>query len=563
MGGFAIIPQKSKYYQSILNGFAKRKFQAPIKFKNSKFNIIYYPKYNGVSQFIKDNKNNILFINGTLWYKNKSFEKNKDSLLEELNGGDINLDLLSGTFTLVYFNEQNDNIRIIHDVNAVNRIYYDNTTKIISSSWLSLVWQKKRTNNDIDTNAVLENLLLGFNIGNKTFIKGIKRIKLENNLPKGLSYTRLRNKTNNNFKNQNYKDSIKSSINKLKSTLGPKLINFNKITLGVSGGHDSRLLLGALNKNIIENNLSLFTFYKPKDKDLEIAKIIAKNLKKEIEIIKTEKTNSQKELEIIYNNAFHFFDGQCGTMLQYSKEDYTKEFRDKLLKESDLHLSGVGGEIFRNYNHQPKMSLPWKFWLNHFFCAGKLHSIINNDELIENIIKEFKLILDLDSKKIKYEDRKKFYGQIFLSDWHGIRNSIENQYSNYYSPFTDVELINYSYQTIKYHGSGGEYESSMINELSPELARIESEYGYDFSYIPKKKLIANKIKCLVKLPIFSSIRKLKSNSANYIQIADFEKDIFNNLKYIFRNTDSNFDLFLNFKKDQVLMISYVFKRIID
>jgi hypothetical protein len=563
MGGFVIIPQKSKYYESIKRSFAKRKFQTPIEFKNSRFDILYYPKYNGVCQFIADSRNNILLIYGTLWYKNKSFEKNKDIILKEINEDILNEDLLSGTFTLVYFNEKNDNIKIIHDTHAVNRIYYDKTTKIISSSWLSLVWQKKRAKNDINTNAVLENLILGFNIGNKTFINSIERIKSGINLDKNVTYKRLRNKIIKKHNKQNYCDSIDSSINKFKNTLDPKLIDFDKILLGVSGGHDSRLMLGAFDKDFLDNKLSLFTFYKPDDKDLEIAKTIAEKLNKGIEIIKTKKKDSHKELEKIYDSAFNFFDGQCGTMLQYSKEDYTKEFRDKLLNKSNMHLSGVGGEIFRNYNHQPKTPLPWKFWIDHYFCSGKLTQLIDNDDLMDELIDEFKLILGLKSKKIKFIDRKRFYGQFFLSDWHGIRNSIENQYSNYYSPFTDVELINYSYQTIKYHSSGGEFESRMINELSPKLARIKSEYGYNFSHIPTKTKLVNRIKSLVKLPILSPIRKLKSNKNKSVQIGGFEEEIFENLKNVFNYVKADFDLFLLLKKEQTLMISYLFKKIID
>ncbi len=563
MGGFVILPKSCEYKKNILDGFNKRGYQTMVRTKNLKFDIFYYPKYNGVNQYIKDEDNNVLFVYGTLWFKNRSFQKIKDELLGELFTKKINQEDLSGTFTLVYFNKKDSRIKIIHDNNAVNRIYFDNSTKIISSSWLSLVWLKERTVYDINKKAVLENLILGFNIGDKTFVNDIVRIKTADGIPKGIDYKRVEVKDVDHIESENLSSSIDLSIGKVKKNLNSKLKDYNIVSLGVSGGHDSRLVLGALDKDYLDKRINLFTFFKPNDKDLEIAKLIANSLQKEIKIIKTKRPYTIKEQENVFNDAFLFFDGQCGTMLQYSKDDYTKKFRDKLLKDSNLHLSGVGGEIFRNYNHQSKTSLPWEFWLDHFFNAGKLQTITRNEVLIEDVVKELKSILDIDLKKISYKDRKRYYGDIFLSDWHGIRNTIENQYSNYYSPFTDVELINYSFQTINFHGSGGEYESEMIHRLSPKLADIVNEYGYDFSHFPNSIKIKNKIKCFIKTPAFSILRGIKSNSIRNVETTEFEMEILKYLKNVINSENLNLDILINLKKEQVLMVSYVLKKIIN
>jgi len=562
MGGFAILPKNCSYKKSIFNSFEKREFNTPIQFKNLNFDILYYPKFNGVKQYVTDKDENVLFVYGSLWYNDIAFENSKDILLDKIITNTLNEELLTGTFTLVFFNEQKDGIKILHDANAVNRFYFDGTSKIISSSWLSLVWLEKRTKEQINYNAIAENLILGFNIGKKTFINSIERIKLNDNLPKNIEYTRLRCLIEKSIKTRDLSKSIRTSIKKLQNTLNPKLKSYNKISLGISGGHDSRLLLGTIDKNILGNKLSFFTFYKPKDKDLEIAKIIAHELKKKIEIIKTNEIDTQNDLENIYYRAFLFFDGQCGTLLQYSKNDYTKKFRDKLLDKTDLHLSGVGGEIFRNYNHQPRIPLSWEFWIDQFLFGGNLKSCLNKKEVIENIKKEIRIDLGVNSEKINFEDRKKFYGNIFLSDWHGIRNSIENQYANYYSPFTDINLINYSYQTIRFHGSGGEYESEMINKASPELAKIKSGYGYNFSHIPLKFKIINKIRCLVKLPSFASIRKIKTVNKKDVDLSQFEYGVFHDFKKNFNDKDINFDLLLNKKKDHMLMVSYALNTLI-
>lgn len=563
MGAFAITPKTlaEESLRTLLNGFSKRGFSKNEVFTFNDFNLVYFSKLNDVSQIIAGKGGSVVVAAGTLWYKNLTFSDSKRELLDDLETDNFDPDNLSGTYCLLYVNSRMQLIHLYHDAQGVYRFYHDTSSGIISSSWLSLVWLKERLSRNINVNAVLENLILGFNLGNKTWVTNIDRVQAAKNLQRYVKYYRTRHQFDTPDGTEDFKVEVKESAEILCNVLNSKLSATTPLILGLSSGYDSRLVTSVLSRQNYDR-LRFFTFYKPGDKDLEIAKKIAGFCRKELKIIETKREISPEAQQDVFEKAFHFFDGQCAVMMQYSKLDYTRKFRSQILTEGDLHLSGVGGELFRNYTHDHSFNIPWKFWINQYFNGGYLPEWLEkNDAVLDKIIEELKVQLNTEAELISFKNRKRFYGEVFLSDWHGVRNTIENQYSNYYSPFTDPSIINQGIKTRVHHGSGGQFEASMIAYLSPDLAMFESEYGHNFLSIPYSSKLKNNLGAWSKIPGISVFRRFTGKPKRSLVLSAFEESLVDNVKSVLREREIDVDMLLKFKKEQVLVAGYVLHQI--
>lgn len=555
MGCFAILPNSESEKTSFLKQtILKRGFPEIKEIKSLEHTVFYAPKMSGISQFHSDSIGISLITIGTLWYKNQSLERISDQLLVDYSQHNLNHSDLSGTFTLLFI--QQDKIEIYHDMYSVNRFYIDQKTGIISSSWLSLALLQERR--EFDKEAILENLLMGFNLGTKTWLKNIQRIKHQEQLPASICYHRnITGFPKRTFRNR--KEAITLAASIFSYSINQKLKSKNKVIMGLSSGYDSRLVCASLQEENIEK-IRFFTFHKPGDRDPEIAHQIVKVLNKDLRIEKTESLPDEDKLKDIYQSAFEFFDGQCADMMQYSKEDYTKAFRDKMFSKDELHLSGVGGEMYRNHQNDHRFSINYNHWVNHYFNGGRL---TENDDYYKSVIKtiekEVKSSLKIEGSKISYQQRRRFYAEIFLSDWYGLRNSVENQYMNYYSAFTDTALINFSKDINKFLGVDGRFEAEMITKLSPELARLSSEYGHTFDQYPIKTQFLSLLKTFSKTPILGKFRHLSRQKNTLPKLNPFEKDLVESFKANIQLPEAELQRYLKTQKSQFLAACYILK----
>jgi hypothetical protein len=545
----------------IKNVFSERGFCNPTIFKREKYTFCYYPKLNGNNQLYQTCEGDTLFVCGTLWYNNKSFSLAKSIILEELKNNILNYNLVRGSFCLVFLpGDIQKNAVVIHDAKGIYRFYSNKEGGIVSSSWLSIVKPQDRVNWDID--AIRENLILGFNIGENTFDSKIKRVLSSGNLPTDIIYIRKDDTTfikPTQFDNR--KKGISASIEMLENTLKPKILSMQTNLLGLSSGYDSRLLLSVL-KDGLSDRVDFFSFYKPNDNDLIISKEIGRKLNKEIKILVKEPEDYKQNHEQIYHKAFLFFDGQIIDMIHYSKPDYTREFRNELIGDHELHLSGVGGEIFRNYSHDHLFMVKTEDWINSQFLKGNREKRSEIFHLsVKNTASKINELINIGNGEISYIQRKQFYGNITLRDWHGVRNTTENQYSNYYSPFTDTDLITLSYKTIKFQGFGGRFEADMIRNSSLELAKIKSDYGHNFNFIPYKIRSINFAKCLVKHPQLSFIRSLKPQRINIHSLSPYEKYLEVKGNALLKQLDLP-ENFITQKKEQILAILHIAEELV-
>lgn len=522
MAAFTLIPKNligSDYEQKLNELYYSRGFVEPKVVDAGHYKLICY---GGIADgrpntLWQDQEGNFQIITGTLIYNGNLVLKANENLFREAIALKINSENVSGTFCIVSFDKQNNNIHILHDHNGSFRFYSDLQNKLISTSFSVLA--KASDIAAFDHDIIRFNLIFGFTPASKTWVKSIVRVLKQEQLPSVIRYNRLSSDTRKwIFKSSEAAVKKSTSLLLKKMNIGIPEESIVQKYLGLSSGYDSRLIAALLNKTGLENT-TFFTFNKPGAADPVIAGEIAKLCKLPLKKKVTGRVNDYVEQEIVYQNAFRFFDGQAVTMMQYSKPDYTAEFRKEIFGVSALHLSGVGGELFRNYNFDHKATTLVENWMNVYLLNGiNLIDYIREDsvnailEILKNYLEdELEVFI-----KINYDDRKRFYGNLMLRDWHSVRNSVENQYSYYYTPFTDPAVINLSYATAKFHGSGGKFEGKMIHEIDAVLASLPSGYGYPLNKYPAKAAIMNKIRGFIKRPVMIPFQKSIKNNKKYM-----------------------------------------------
>lgn len=559
MSAFFIVPEKQEALtEGMKRVFEERGFHAPVQVPYSQGNAYVYPRLNGTSNHYKAPSGDWLLATGTLFYKNRVFPECGEDLLDALKQQPDLTRHLSGTFCLVWINTAGE-VALYHDSHGVHRFYIEQESGIISSSFLSLVKLRERAVSGIDKQAVFENLLLGFNLGIKTWVTGIERVRHAEQFS-GKEITYKRSSVSVDASAPPNRDlAVAESAQALQDTLAQKTESVSEtILLGLSSGFDSRLTLAAFPPEKLEQ-IHFFTFHKPGDRDPVIASEIARISNKPLRKIETAPVASEAEREEVFRRAFLFFDGQCAVMMRYSKPDYTREFRDQLFDAGEWHISGVGGELFRNQNYDHRLSLNLRFWLDQYYSGGFLRDWLRDENLLHPTIQEIRKRLGLEKNTLDFLDRKRFYANVFLSDWHGVRNTIENQYAVYYSPFTDPVVIEQSLATAHYQGKAGEYEAAMIRTLSGELANINSEYGHTMMHIPAKVKWRATLRAWAKTPMFAFGRRLMKRKGQSSQVSG---DAFPTLTHVL-GSHVDVQRFATLKREMAETADYALQNILD
>ncbi len=526
MAAFALLPSSlydAVHDQKLKAVFEEKGFRRPEVHVMGNFSLLWYPSIGGSSaQVWNDQQGNVIAVTGTCYFRGKLLSRDIPALFESIRSSHMRDEEFQGTFCLLVYQAATDRILCLHDAAAIFRFYTDTRTGAISSSFLALARIADHLN--LNQDVLGFNLVFGFNPGVHTWINGIERVLHGRQLPEKMDYRRLEvAETISEFHNK--QEALQASADLLVTKMKVAINHDRRSFLGLSSGYDSRLMAALLSHTTV-HDLSFFTFHKPGASDPVIAQKIAQSMG--IELIKkaTGRPNDYDAQEEVFRKAFNFFDGQAVTMMQYSKPDYTAPFRMDVMGADAVHFSGVGGELFRNYNYDHGFSSGIRQWMNTYLLAGAdISYFIPGDQaaavntLFTNYIQS-----ELEcSSTIRLADRKKFYGDLFLRDWHSVRNSAENQFCHYYTPFSDREVIAMSYATRPYQGRGGNFEADLIRILSPTLAKISSGYGYAFDAYPGKAKVLDALRCMVKMPALASWNKPAETGAAS-RLTEFEKE---------------------------------------
>lgn len=455
--------------------------------------------------------NKEIFFFGSVFYKKKFAAEAVKMFYEDLKIDKVDPSKLMGSFCIFYLNDFNK-CQIINDSGAIYQLYSNSQGDFITNSFL--ISTSIAQNKTIDEMALNANLLVGYMPYPDTLFSDIKRIQCEQKWGK-FTLNRYHIKSNT-FQFKNYKENVHyqtSQINAYVDNLRGTLLG-KGVEMGISGGYDSRLILSML----LDKGISIHahTHFKKNDPDPIIAKELCDLAGIPLKLISERPSlNTQEDFDTILKGSFLQFDGRVNSMMDLGKYEYTRDYRVRLFNPNDITVTGVGGEMYRNHNYFNKSRITVDQFIIYYIINHRNWANMHNSkksDFIDYIKKGVEPILD-DSKYVSYKDSKRYYKTNWLRDWHGTRNTAENHFTSYVSPFADSFLSEAALHSVDHHGLLGKFEIDLIRAQNPNLTKLNSSYGFSFEKIPfwgsQKEYLKILTPTWVKLAIASKVRSIK------------------------------------------------------
>ena len=178
-----------------------------------------------------------------------------------------------------------------------------------------------------------------------------------------------------------------------------------------------------------------------------------------------------------------------------------------------MNLNGSGGEIYRCFWKLPSKKLKIEDFVKAKYDDFETN-IATNIFMKSTFLKTFgeKIIYNLDlgtkNSKLSYPLINLIYPNFRLRYWAARMCSRTNQFCYALQPFTEpLFYLKSAYLPISYK-IAGKFESALIKKINPELAKINSNYKFNFYNGPNLNSIAKEwIKIHTPLNIRLLLRK--------------------------------------------------------
>ena len=249
------------------------------KFYNNYIFTIKYHRNDTINQlYYEINKIYLISIGLKVILNNVDGKLNFSNIENTLKA--LNIENIEPPFIIFIYDFKNNSILIINDQYGLVPLYYTKTkNRFIYSTKLNPLVKRQGYSYEFDKKAILDFFTYGHLTGQKTFIKeaflmppGSWLLYKKGRITKGiyrnffsvLSY----------YNKNNYDINPKHLFDLLSSSVSNRILNRNKVGVSLSGGLDSRAILGVLLKQ--RSDINTFTFGNENCRDVIIAKKISK-----------------------------------------------------------------------------------------------------------------------------------------------------------------------------------------------------------------------------------------------------------------------------------------------
>ena len=503
--------------ENALKHFEEAGFSDPVIIDIGIWRIYAYSKMCGHFCNIVSHNEVTLISVGTSVYKGMGYTEGLYALLKDYIENKIIFNKLIGHYNIFFCHK--DTIDILFDPQDSKHLFVDQDLNVISPHMLAIcqclpgklnvrkesVYEKLLTGIIMSPNTIFENVLQ-FN----PFVK--EKVEHSNT---GISFITPTN-DNTNFlprkikRNQCIKEQAESLLQYFSYF---KKQGAKGVDAGLSGGYDSRLILACMNR-ILKPNIHLHTHSTENvhKNDLTIAFKMADYINVPCNVVRTNKLEHCEDVKSVIRNSILYFDGRSSYSIGGCGEVYTAKYRIKSTENTPFSLTGVGGELYRNafcLNGN-------RFYLDHFL-KEKIFSYSFSKALPKSIYDYMSDIiftrtaerLGLDRNKRQFPlSAYRYYCEIMMPEGQGTALDAYNQVSCCVAPFIDKHIIFKGYESIKFHGAGGDFEGDLIGYIDPGLASIESSYGYPLNKRTIKAKIKESIRTVFPSTIWSSMSDL-------------------------------------------------------
>lgn len=301
------------------------------------------------------NSDYVIFINGNCFnlkdVKDKFSFEIKDFehlILDAYKGNKLDdvLNKIDGIFQIFIYDRKNKKINLISDRRGVWFIYYylkDNT--LIFGSEVKNILMFNDIDLTIEPDVFQFFMDIGYLPGDKTWFKNIKLIRPSTILEYDIDKKQLSQRyywTYSEIKQQDI--SFEGAVNKLAELLPQSVIKrYNSedvISVPLSGGLDSRMILASLDKFNIKTDYNLYTIGEKGAIDIKIAKKLAKKMNQKHKVISLDKDDLlNTRRKILWDN-----DGLYSIKHMHGKS-YINKYNPSVIA---FYSGAIGGEVYGN-----------------------------------------------------------------------------------------------------------------------------------------------------------------------------------------------------------------------
>jgi asparagine synthase (glutamine-hydrolysing) len=258
----------------------------------------------------------------------------------------------------------------------------------------------------------------------------------------------------------------------------------DRISCSLSGGYDSRLILGMLRR--CGTRPRVFVYGRPDDPDVAIASSIARGEGFHLEVIDKEQHNVRAPDDFEETAARNFLASDGYTWGGIFNNGAEQQERANRVAGGAISLNGGGGEIFRNFFYlldgcyTPRQLL-WSFYaqFDPATCTQRFAASRYFRELERKLIELVGTIPRLERPTVEW-----LYHRFRCRSWDGRIDTINGQFGYTGLPFLSVRISDLAARIPirwKHHGS---FEAELIRTVDKRLAAYGSTHGHNFAESP-------------------------------------------------------------------------------
>ena len=479
-----------------MKSFEDRGMRQAVEFKARDRVVWVFPKMKRECPLgtVSLDEENWLVCVGTLVYSGLPPARSVEEFFEDWKAGKVKWAELYGSFAAL--RSERGRVSVVTDRLGVQPIFVDEQ-ETLSTSFLALVKASAHSRR-VNREAMVEKLATGYVIGPETLVEGIERLggsesgrglkSVEWTRPpsRGSAFSRPRKKLEEVAEEQNAV--LLKSLERVK-TFGEEV----GAVLALSAGYDSRLLLGACEALGWRVALQTHASRGSVDHDVnyKIVEAIASAKERKLIVVKTNVFWNWDPQEVYGKLAENmlFFDGRNSFNMGALSETYVSGYSLATLAHNGLRLSGLGGEVYRNYYWTVGNRVRFESWTTSRLLYRTALAVLGGRRKWRQIGQhrrrkiERAIGADLRERESQLMLRR-YYSEVRMPQCDGANNNAHNQVAYFLAPFMEWAVIKSSYDAVAAVGLGGRLEAEMIRRFDPSLANGPSHYGFPLGQEP-------------------------------------------------------------------------------
>lgn len=423
---------------------------------------------------------------GTFVYQGNNSPIGLKNFLSDFNAETFTWQEMTGTHVIIL--RKTGSTYIISDGLGCSQIYVDAQYSVYSNSFVSMC--DITAPKFFDTQACYEYVINGAVFGNKSLIKGISTLPANSILKisnENTQHIQLKSpiSDNNDCAAHMTLDQVANyHCKQLDRVFEPVAKAYSdNIKLSFSGGFDSRLSLAMLMQHGVKPKL--FVYGNENDKDVVIARTVAKAENLELECINKSKApmaEPDSYREVTQAN-FYAFDGW---KVEYGIFDFGADRNDRLKRHVNEHIpiNGSLGEIYRNFFYIPDKKMRVQDVVSTFYSQYSNQAFsakFKEAEYRQEMAECMKSSISTSNENLERYQIEQLYPHFRGRFWTGRDAQLNQRFGHMLFPFLESAAISNTSKIPLNYKDLGYLQGRMIAQVNSRLANYPSDYGFSLN----------------------------------------------------------------------------------